>query len=392
MNRITSKLLAATLLVTLTFSGAAQESQQTDVTKHPGYIQIDGNELLPAINPEVEVNLTPVLLLLMKSTTLEIINNIETEDASQAEVLKSVYDLVDTSKVQIVQVRVFSIPDELVEQSQANAVKFVNGLISGGWQTIVRVPEDNVNVLLRANESSIQGGAVIVADGDEMVIVNVAADIQPEKIGKIVGPLVGKGLSGNLDFNPESLQDIIGVLGTVMEQSMGGGGGAMTNPEWDMAPPAPEPAPAPENNIAKDGWKLVRVDSESTYDGDVAMNAFDGDPNTTWHTQWNEAQPEHPHELVIDLGQTYEIKGFQYQPRTNGQLNGTIAEYEFFVSGAPDHFNTPASKGAFTDGLEATVVEFAPVKGRYVMLRSLSEQQGLPFASAGEIYLIKNTP
>lgn len=50
-------------------------------------------------------------------------------------------------------------------------------------------------------------------------------------------------------------------------------------------------------------WKVIRVSSqEAVGENAVASRAFDGDPKTFWHTQWQGRQAPYPHELVIDLG------------------------------------------------------------------------------------------
>ena len=92
--------------------------------------------------------------------------------------------------------------------------------------------------------------------------------------------------------------------------------------------------------------------------------------------------------IVIDLGQTYEINGFRYQPRTDGGINGTILEYEFCVSDDPEVLGTPVASGVFDRTMRLKEVTFKPAKGRYVCLRSISEINGKPFASVAELTLL----
>jgi arylsulfatase len=149
--------------------------------------------------------------------------------------------------------------------------------------------------------------------------------------------------------------------------------------------------PPPLSNlpvIPKDDWRLVRVDSESTSNGKLGRLAFDDDPTTHWHTQWKGSAPGHPHELVIDLGRRYEVRGFRYQPRTDGGVNGTIHEYEFHVSDDPDRPTAPVATGRFARATYEQEVLCGPAKGRYVCLRSLSEMNGKPFACIAELTLL----
>src|ERR1039457_6443024 len=49
---------------------------------------------------------------------------------------------------------------------------------------------------------------------------------------------------------------------------------------------------------------VVKVDNEETAgENGRGTNAVDGNPNTIWHTQWQDATPECPHEIIIELTQ-----------------------------------------------------------------------------------------
>ena len=56
--------------------------------------------------------------------------------------------------------------------------------------------------------------------------------------------------------------------------------------------------------VPQSGWTLTFVDSQDLtfFEAFLATNAFDGNPNTMWHTQWNPASPPPPHEIRINLG------------------------------------------------------------------------------------------
>src|SRR5690242_2335994 len=58
------------------------------------------------------------------------------------------------------------------------------------------------------------------------------------------------------------------------------------------------------NNISAPEVKLefISADSEETYgQNGRGTNAIDGDPNTYWHTQWQDKSPGLPHEIVLEL-------------------------------------------------------------------------------------------
>ncbi len=150
---------------------------------------------------------------------------------------------------------------------------------------------------------------------------------------------------------------------------------------------AAKPLP-PAALIPKDKWRLVRVDSESKFNGKLATNAFDGDPKTIWHTKWRGGADPPPHEIVIDLGQTHRVEGLRYLPRQDGGVNGMIGDFEVYLGPSPDSFGDPVATGRFEAGAFEQEVRFKPASGRYLRLRVLTEAAGRPFTSVAEINLV----
>jgi hypothetical protein len=152
-----------------------------------------------------------------------------------------------------------------------------------------------------------------------------------------------------------------------------------------------EPTASATNKIA---LKVVKVDSEETVGEDAkGSNAVDGDPNTFWHSQWQDDNPEPPHEIIIELTPPSTIKGFTYLPRQDEadgapQLNGTIGDYEFYVSDDGKDFGKPIAKGTFEGNQEKKTVTFEPKQCRYIKLKALTEINYQPWTSAAEITVI----
>jgi endo-alpha-N-acetylgalactosaminidase len=135
--------------------------------------------------------------------------------------------------------------------------------------------------------------------------------------------------------------------------------------------------------------KVVKVDSEETTAEDgKASNAVDGDPETKWHTQWGDSNPEPPHEIIIELSPASRIKGFTYLPRQDESENGTIKEYEFYVSDDGKEFGKPVKKGTFEGGKEKKTVTFEGKQCRFIKLKALSEINDQAWTSAAEIGVI----
>ena len=150
-----------------------------------------------------------------------------------------------------------------------------------------------------------------------------------------------------------------------------------------------DPTPTP---IARTNWTLRFVDSQETVgENGVATNAFDGNPNTFWHTRWANGQPSHPHEIQINLGGIYEVSGFRCLPRQDGWPNGRIARYEFYVSSDGVNWGTPVATGTLANTALEQQLLFTSKTGQYIRLRALSEVGGRPYTSVAELNVLQNT-
>ena len=157
--------------------------------------------------------------------------------------------------------------------------------------------------------------------------------------------------------------------------------------------PSPVPvfsaiAPA-TSSTTKLTLKFVKADSEETAGEDgKGANAVDGDTNTLWHTQWQDDSPPCPHEIVIELVSPSTIKAFTYLPRQDDIENGTIKDYEFYVSDDGVDFGQPVSKGTFENSKDLKTVGFDPKKCRFIKLKALSEVNDAAWTSAAEIGVV----
>ena len=150
--------------------------------------------------------------------------------------------------------------------------------------------------------------------------------------------------------------------------------------------------------IPQTGWQLKFVTSQQLQNpADPAINAFDGNSATIWYTKWGTSTM--PNEIQIDLGVTQTLNGFVYLPRQDGCANGTIAQYQFYVSSDGVNWGSPVSAGNFNYGttnfpcgggaiLPAQRAYFAPTSARFVRLRALSEVNGHLYTTAAEINVL----
>ena len=157
--------------------------------------------------------------------------------------------------------------------------------------------------------------------------------------------------------------------------------------EVSITLPLPAPSQPGGGLIPRQQMRVVSVDSQDTAGGNyAATNALDGNTATMWHSEWFLRTPPLPHTLVLDLGSRYLVDGLQYVPRQDGNPNGTIAAYAFYVSDDGVTWGSAAATGTFAANTSEKTVRFTAQAGRFVRLVALSEIQGHPsYTSAAEV-------
>ena len=153
--------------------------------------------------------------------------------------------------------------------------------------------------------------------------------------------------------------------------------------------------------IDRTGWTILYVDSEELTgegtDNGHAYHCLDGDSTTFWHTQWQDATPNYPHEIWIDLGETHNINGFSYLTRGNNTRNGRINQYEFYVTSDTANWGAPQSMGNLPYPEPASAVQqsaevfFGAVEGRYVRLVGLTSVAGDIYTMIAELNVYEDT-
>lgn len=152
--------------------------------------------------------------------------------------------------------------------------------------------------------------------------------------------------------------------------------------------PASPPYPAPRITPELDPSEFV-LKCNSNQGGHPIQNAFDGTPETIWHSRWSgEADPP-PYLIDIDLGSLRAISGLEYLPRQNG-YNGRIADFEIYVSRSTKDWGEPVYCGSFEKGGELQKASFPSVWGEHVRIKILSELNGNQFGSAAEFRLLQD--
>lgn len=144
--------------------------------------------------------------------------------------------------------------------------------------------------------------------------------------------------------------------------------------------------------LPKTAWALLYADSQETQcENGAAVNAFDGNSATIWHTQYCSSVAQLPHEIQVDMEASYTITGFRYLPRQDGGVNGRIGQYEFYATNDPSNWGSPLATGTFTNDATEKQVLFAPNSYRYLRLRALTEANGGPWTSMAELTALSPT-
>ncbi|MEL6593061.1 MAG: discoidin domain-containing protein, partial [Bacteroidota bacterium] len=136
-------------------------------------------------------------------------------------------------------------------------------------------------------------------------------------------------------------------------------------------------------DLSKGDWRVVKV---SSGDEGKAGRIIDGNPDTWWSSPKG---AEIPYELVIDLGQSYELKGLTYLPMQERYPIGFITQYEILVSKNRLLWGKPVAEGEFSNiqnnPIEQTI-GFLPKEGRFVKIRATASADGRAgFAEIGVI-------
>ena len=103
--------------------------------------------------------------------------------------------------------------------------------------------------------------------------------------------------------------------------------------------------------VPTSAWRVLTVSSEETAheDGRVT-NAFDGNPDTIWHTEWSKKQTGFPHELIVDLGSRVETIGLRLLPRQTSPQNGRPTHFELYLSNSSTVWGPPILRDARSSG------------------------------------------
>ena len=164
----------------------------------------------------------------------------------------------------------------------------------------------------------------------------------------------------------------------------------ITKPFSSIQPTEPYPVPEITDELDRSEF-TVTANSQA---GDCLVSAaFDGTPETMWHSYWRDdkAQPtEFPYVIDVDMNGLYPVNAVTYLPRAN-LGNGVIKGYKIEAARFPGRFQTVA-EGEFEkfEKAEPRAIAFDTAWARYLRITFTSAQNGNHFGSAAEIEVLQD--
>jgi hypothetical protein len=163
-------IFACALLVAC--AAMAQAQTKSAIETHPGYVNFQSLGITGGDQPKVEVNLKGSLLNLASRIVAEEEPELSTTIASLEAIRVEVYDLEDRAAGGYIQ--------EINETAER--------LEREGWETIVRVRDDEeqVFIAIKPDGDNIVGLVVLAAEeDDEMALVNIVGNIDLTEIWRV---------------------------------------------------------------------------------------------------------------------------------------------------------------------------------------------------------------
>lgn len=226
--------------------------------------------------------------------------------------------------------------------------------------------------------------SITVVSGQPFVVALSATDIEGGSLtySVVSGPSHGvlSGAAPNLNYTSTA-----GYSGTDSFTFRANDGSANSN----LATVSVTIKPATDGSeiISSGGWSLLYVDSEEVPNY-AATRAFDGNPDTFWHTRFTSGATTQPHEIQIALGGLHQLRGFRYLPRQDSSEVGNIGGFQFHTSMDGVNWGTAAASGTFEAGRDVKEITFTARNARFIRLVGLTSADGSIHSNVAELLLL----
>ena len=125
-------------------------------------------------------------------------------------------------------------------------------------------------------------------------------------------------------------------------------------------------------------WAVI---TSSQQPGAEATLAFDGDPKTVWHSQYDAPAPKMPQWIGLELGKPTPLPGIRYTPRPEGN-NGAVRKYRLEIRKPNAPWETALAGETPRGPLELLIPNPTPIEAFRLIIEA---DHGDGFGSAAEI-------
>ncbi|MCB0855115.1 MAG: alpha-L-fucosidase, partial [Bacteroidetes bacterium] len=248
-----------------------------------------------------------------------------------------------------------------------------------GWKTIAEETTIGYKRILRLPETKASELRLNILDAKACpVISNLEVYLAPKLV---IPPAISRNKAGEVSMNvPE---EGVNIYYTSDETEPTPDGQAYSGPFLQKDPAIIQAIAVDQQtgkiseisriefDISAANWKVISSDEK-------AVNAIDGNSSSYW------TAPSNPGEIVIDLGEQKDLRGFTYLPMQARWISGFIKEYEFWIS-RDNQTWTKAASGEFANILNSPILQrvaFDEQKARYIKLKAVNTVDGKPASFA----------
>jgi hypothetical protein len=141
---------------------------------------------------------------------------------------------------------------------------------------------------------------------------------------------------------------------------------------------------APDDRRCVPRSQMAVTASSAQEPENAAAKTIDGATATIWHARYRPDRTFLPQWITFDLGGSYDVAELSYQPRVDGNLNGTVMAYTILASADGEAY-TEVVSGTWTADATRKTVQFSAPGARHIRL--LATEGVANYASAAEIVL-----
>jgi arylsulfatase A-like enzyme len=131
----------------------------------------------------------------------------------------------------------------------------------------------------------------------------------------------------------------------------------------------------PAGVLPAESVRLIAFSSQNQGNARLASHVLDRNGATHWHSRFAPDPAEPPHELVLDVGKSRQLKGVVAVSRQDQSWNGTPKLIRVMVSNSSDGLRQlkPVTEVELKRTKQPQVISFPVTEGRYVLFQILTE-------------------